>query len=142
MHSAIRLPGFLALVFALTSSGALAGDAVTPPDVHGLIESQLGAFARDDGASAYRLAAPGIQAIFPDAETFMTMVKKSYAPVYRHRSFEFGAFADEGDKVEQALSIVDEDNEVWDAVYTLARQPDGTWRISGCVLIKSEQSSL
>ena len=142
MLRGIWLAVLFALGFALSSDGAAAGDAPAPADIHQLIERQLDAFAHDDGAGAYQLASPGIQAMFPDPETFMTMVRNSYAPVYRHRSVEFGAFADEGDKIEQALSIVDDDNVVWAAVYTLARQPDGTWKISGCVLAKSDQSSL
>ena len=70
------------------------------------------------------------------------MVRQSYAPVYRHHSVEFGAFAQDGDKIEQALTIIDEDNNVWKAIYYLARQPDGTWRTNGCLLIKSTESSL
>ena len=67
---------------------------------------------------------------------------EKYAPVYRHRSVEFGSFAEEGDKIEQSLTIVDEDNDVWNAIYYLERQPDGTWRTNGCVLTKSTESSL
>jgi Domain of unknown function (DUF4864) len=46
----------------------------------------LGAPARaaDDVAAAYSHAAPAIQGIFPDAETFMAIVRNSYAPVYRY----------------------------------------------------------
>ena len=113
-----------------------------PPEARALIERQLDAFARDDAEGAYALAAPGIKAIFTDSDTFLAMVREKYAPVYRHRSVEFGAFAEDGDKIEQSLTIVDEDNNVWTAIYYLARQPDGTWRTNGCLLIKSTESSL
>ena len=72
----------------------------------------------------------------------MAMVRQGYAPVYRHRSVEFGAYAEDGDKIEQSLTIVDEDNNVWNAIYYLERQPDGTWRTNGCRLTKSTESSL
>jgi hypothetical protein len=122
---------------------APAGAAQTPPpEARALIERQLDAFARDDAEGAYALAAPGIQAIFTDSETFLKMVREKYAPVYRHHSVEFGTFAEDGDKIEQSLTIVDEDNNVWSAIYYLARQPDGTWRTNGCLLIKSTESSL
>jgi len=134
---------FSALGFwlALFAAPAHAADAA-PPEVRALIERQLDAFAHDDAEGAYALAAPGIKALFSDSDTFMAMVRNSYAPVYRHRSVEFGDFALEGEKVEQALTIVDEDNRVWTAIYLLERQPDGTWKTTGCLLTKAGQSSL
>ena len=131
----------LFLCLSLFAAPAWAAETA-PPEARALIERQLDAFARDDAEGAYALAAPGIQAIFPDSETFMAMVREKYAPVYRHRSVEFGAFAEDGDKIEQSLTIVDADNNVWTAIYYLARQPDGTWRTNGCVMVKSTESSL
>ena len=55
-----------------------------------VIRSQEQAFSRDDAAAAYSYAAPAIKGIFPRAEIFMSMVQQGYAPVYRHKSFEFG----------------------------------------------------
>jgi hypothetical protein len=137
-----RLFALAALVFALAAPPALADDPAPPPEARALIQKQLDAFAHDDAAGAYALAAPGIKAMFPDADTFLSMVKSSYAPVYRHRSVEFGAAAMQGDAVRQALTIVDSDNQVWTAVYMLEKQPDGGWATAGCVLTKSEESSL
>jgi hypothetical protein len=131
----------LFLCLSLFAAPAWAAETA-PPEARALIERQLDAFARDDAEGAYALAAPGIQAIFPDSETFMAMVREKYAPVYRHRSVEFGAFAEDGDKIEQSLTIVDANNNVWTAIYYLARQPDGTWRTNGCVMVKSTESSL
>ena len=131
----------LFLCLSLFAAPARAAETA-PPEARALIERQLDAFARDDAEGAYSLAAPGIQAIFTDSETFLAMVRRSYAPVYRHRSVEFGAFAEDGDKIEQSLTIVDADNNVWTAIYYLARQPDGTWRTNGCVMVKSTESSL
>jgi DNA-binding transcriptional LysR family regulator len=134
----------LAIVFvclSLFATPAWAGETA-PLEARALIERQLDAFAHDDAEGAYALAAPGIRMLFTDSETFMAMVRQGYAPVYRHRSVEFGAFAEDGDKIEQSLTIVDEDNNVWNAIYYLERQPDGTWRTNGCVLTKSTESSL
>jgi hypothetical protein len=131
----------LFLCLSLLAAPARAAETA-PPEARALIERQLDAFAHDDAEGAYALAAPGIHAIFSDSETFMAMVREKYAPVYRHHSVEFGTFAQDGDKIEQALTIVDEDNDVWKAIYYLARQPDGTWRTTGCLLTKSAESSL
>jgi hypothetical protein len=134
----------LAIAFACISlfvASARASDNARL-EARALIVRQLDAFARDDAEGAYALAAPGIKALFADSETFMVMVRQGYASVYRHRSVEFGASAEDGDKIEQALTLVDEDNVVWKAIYHLQRQPDGTWRTNGCLLTKSTESSL
>ncbi len=65
------------------------------------------------------------------------MVRNGYAPVYHHRSVDFGQMDMDGDNVSQVVTIVDDNNVVWKALYKLARQPDGQWLINGCLLIKS-----
>ena len=105
-----------------------------------VIRSQEQAFSRDDATSAYSYAAPGIRELFPEASIFMFMVQHSYAPVYRHRSFEFGEAREAGDAIAQRVHIVDENGEGWEALYTLERQADGTFKITGCTLLKTGQA--
>jgi hypothetical protein len=112
------------------------------PDARALIERQLDAFAHDDGPGAYAEAAPSIAAIFPDADAFMAMVRQRYAPVYRHRSVDFGPARTEADTIEQGVTFVDQNDQVWKALYQLTRQPGGKWLISGCTLIKSSDKSI
>jgi hypothetical protein len=69
------------------------------------------------------------------------MVQHSYAPVYRHKSFEFGEARSADGKIAQAVHIVDSDGVPWEALYTLEQQSDGSIKISGCVLIKSGQGA-
>ncbi len=99
-----------------------------------IIRSQEQAFARDDAAAAYAFAAPAIRAVFPDADIFMSMVRRSYAPVYRHKSFEFGEVRTADGRIAQTVRIIDADGNPWDALYALEQQGDGSWKISGCVL--------
>ena len=106
-----------------------------------VIRSQEQAFSRDDPAAAYSHAAPAIQGVFPDAETFMAMVRNSYAPVYRHKSFEFGEARVADGKIAQRVHIVDAEGVPWEALYTLEVQPDGSVKISGCVLLKAGQAA-
>jgi hypothetical protein len=129
----IPLLGLIA-VFSATPAGAEDYGS----RARALIERQLDAFASGDAVGAYELASPGIKSIFTDPTIFMEMVRTRYAPVYRHRSAEFGAFSVDGDNASQSLTIVDDNNEVWTAIYKLARQPDGSWLINGCLLIKSD----
>jgi hypothetical protein len=132
-----RALGFLALVFALPARADDVG-----VEAHALIQRQLDAFEHGDAAGAYALAAPGIKVIFPNSDIFMEMARTKYAPVYHHRSADFGSFKLDGDNASQELTIVDDDNQVWTAIYKLTRQPDGSWLISGCLLIKSEAKSV
>jgi hypothetical protein len=127
----------LSLFCALASPAFAADDVATAQSI---IRSQVEAFSRDDAVAAYSYAAPGIHDMFPQADIFLGMVQHSYAPVYRHKSFEFGeARASEG-KVAQQVHIVDADGVPWEALYTLELEPDGSMKISGCVLLKAGQA--
>ena len=105
-----------------------------------IISSQAEALARDDAVTAYSFAAPDIQSIFPDPDSFMDMVRNAYAPIYRHRSFEFTESNMSDGTIEQKVRIVDADGVPWDALYTLEPQPDGSLKISGCMLLKVGQA--
>jgi hypothetical protein len=130
---------FGSLVLWLAAFGAWAEDA---PDVTAIISSQLEAFAHDDAKAAFAFAAPPIQQRFESAEAFLAMVKSVYPPVYRHRSVQFGKQTRQGDEIEQGVVFIDDDNDVWGGVYTLARQSDGGWKIAGCVIARSNETSL
>ncbi|WP_316231460.1 DUF4864 domain-containing protein [Bradyrhizobium sp. SZCCHNR1051] len=127
----------LVLLLALLVRPAAAADASAAQSV---IRAQEQALARDDGATAYAQAAPEVQALFPSVEIFMAMVKSGYPPVYRHRSFEFGAAQVEDGSIAQRVHIVDAEGEAWEALYTLQTQPDGSLKITGCSLLKTGQS--
>jgi hypothetical protein len=129
------------LFFAILLS--FAGPALAADDVataQGVISSQAEAFSRNDAATAYSYAAPAIREMFPQADIFMYMVQNSYAPVYRHKSFEFGEARVADGKVAQRVHIVDANGEAWEALYTLEREADGSLKIIGCVLLKAGQA--
>jgi hypothetical protein len=127
-----------ALLIGLGTPACAADDVAAAQNV---IRSQEQAFSRDDPAAAYSHAAPAIQGIFPDPETFMAMVRNSYAPVYRHKSFEFGEARVADGKIAQRVHIIDAEGVPWEALYTLELQPDGSVKISGCVLLKAGQAA-
>jgi hypothetical protein len=123
---AVLLLGFAAPVRA--------DDVVT---AQGIIRSQVEAIERDDAATAYSYAAPAIQNMFPQADIFLGMVQRTYMPIYRHKSFEFGEGRAADGKIAQAVHIVDAEGVPWEGLYTLEQQPDGSIKISGCVLLKT-----
>ena len=130
------MPRIALLVAFLIGSTVLAYADDDTAAGQSVIRSQEEAFSRDDAAAAYTFAAPGIKSMFPSADIFMSMVRKAYAPVYRHRSFEFGEAKTSAGKIVQEVQIIDADGAAWDALYTLEPQPDGSLKISGCVLKK------
>jgi len=128
----------LLLALALNWTAAARADDVAA--AQSVIRAQEQAFSRDDAAAAYSHAAPEIRQIFPQADIFMQMVRQGYAPVYRHRSFEFGEARVTGSHIAQRVHIVDDNGEAWEAMYTLEMQPDGSLKITGCSLLKAGQS--
>jgi hypothetical protein len=133
---------FLAAVVSLFMSlfmplGALAqpleGDDRSA--VEAVIEGQLRAFKHDNAAEAYGFAAPMIQQIFPSPETFIGMVKRGYQPVYRNKSYQFSeSYLDQLGRPTQHVIITADDGKRYEATYTMELQPDGKWKIAGCIL--------
>ena len=134
----MRTAALLFFAFLAFAAPVCAADDVA--SAQSVIRAQEQAFTRNDAAAAYSYAAPQIRKLFPQADIFMYMVQNSYAPVWRHKSFEFGEARIEGKWIAQRVHIVDADGEAWEAMYTLEQQPDGSFKITGCSLLKAGQS--
>ena len=130
------IPILLLLIAAIAPLHA--GDDLA--DAQTVITTQAEAFARDDGTAAYAQAAPLVQQIFPQVDAFMEMVRSGYAPIYRHKSFEFVRGGASEGKITQLVSIVDDKGVSWEALYTLERQADGLLKITGCTLLKASDT--
>ncbi|MCJ2135240.1 DUF4864 domain-containing protein [Methylobacterium sp. J-026] len=127
-----------ALLLVLGLAGPAAADEGGRAAARAVIAAQEQAFGRDDAQAAYDQAAPAIRELFPNADLFLGMVRNQYRPVYRHRSFVFGEAQDtDAAGVTQSVAIQDEYGVDWTAEYSLARDADGRWRITGCRLIKA-----
>lgn len=107
-----------------------------------VITDQIEAFRADDGTRAYSHAAPMIRQIFPNPDVFMNMVRQGYQPVYRPQSYAFGkaGLSDSGRPI-QRVTLVGPDGQTYEAVYTMERQPDGTWQINGCAIVRAPDVS-
>ena len=108
-----------------------------------MIEAQLKAFQADDGAQAFSYASPAIQSIFKDPDnTFMSMVRAGYQPVYRPREVEFRDLVPVQGRLTQRVLVVGPDGVPLVAQYVMERrQPDGSWRIDGCALERSAEQT-
>ncbi|MEP7274873.1 MAG: DUF4864 domain-containing protein [Betaproteobacteria bacterium] len=137
MSVALRLLLVLALVLAPC---AHAEEAPSAPDwqaIKRVIGEQLMALRQDDGARAFAFAAPGLQAQFGNAETFMQMVHAGYQSLIDARYDEFLEGAVIEGRVIQPLRITSRDETVQVALYTMDRDETGRWRIAGCLLAPS-----
>jgi hypothetical protein len=114
------------------SGGSGPADAAAIRDV---IARQLEAFRHDDAAGAFAFASPGIQAKFGTPEQFMAMVQNGYRPVYRPRDSRFGKLVMDREGPVQHVFLVGPDGRQVLALYSMEREANGSWRISGCVLV-------
>jgi hypothetical protein len=99
-----------------------------------VVSDQMAAFQRDDAEAAFAFAAPNIQDMFGTPERFIAMVRQSYAPVYRPSEVKFDALVRVDGRVTQPVHVVGPDGVPQLALYFMELQPDGRWRITGCVL--------
>ncbi|WP_104664047.1 DUF4864 domain-containing protein [Ensifer adhaerens] len=123
------------LVAPLAGGGAAFADE--PVDTaRAIIQQQIAAFLHDDAEAAYSFASPAIRGKFPDKATFFDMVKRGYQPVYRPGNFAFGRSKVVGDQVLQEVLISAPDGKDWTAVYELLKQPDGSYKINGVMILQ------
>lgn len=108
--------------------------------IQSVIENQISAFRADDAEAAFQFAAPNIKTLFPNANTFMGMVKRGYQPVYRPTQYRFGQVRGDATRAAQSLFIEDANGVAFEALYELAKQEDGSWRIAGVFLKKLPQA--
>jgi hypothetical protein len=146
-RSAMRIAAVLVAltVAALAAGPALAGGTVSAADqtaMQALITNQIDAFRHDNGATAYADASPEIHNIFPTVDAFMAMVRSGYQPVYRPQSVIFGDMIQGDGGPMQKVYVTGPDGKDYVAVYSFERQPDGSWKISGCSLVPADTPSI
>jgi Domain of unknown function (DUF4864) len=128
---------FVSAVAALMSFAAYAGSPDTP--AQNAIDGQIRAFLADKDAEAYAFAAPNVRLYFPTVESFMGMVKSGYTPVHRPQNWDFGRTETTGTgAVMQEVLITDMAGKNWAALYTVEKQSDGNWKITGVSLKKTD----
>ncbi len=135
----IILSSFLVIFTAFAPLAASQAETLGNADnaaITAVIESQLQAFAADDGNAAYAHAAPIVTSIFPSVEGFMAMVKGGYAPIYRNTSHSFEDLAtDTLGRPAQRVLLRGMDGKTYEARYSMEKQPDGTWKIAGVSML-------
>jgi hypothetical protein len=135
---ALRVLVFSLLV-ALTSGVRAEDPAPVADEWQTVISAQISAFRAHDAAGALSYAAAPFHQTFTDPEAFYTMIMMGgYAPIATSRSHSFGKFNLLPDgQVLQEVFIVDEDQSLYGAIYSLGREEAG-WRVQGVQMVKQE----
>jgi hypothetical protein len=143
MKLASRLCSLLLAFMTIVCSGiAVQADEAAQSKVQEVIRSQIEAFKSGQDAVAYSFASPTIQGFYPDIPTFIEMVKRGYTPVYNPKNYDFGRVKEPSDgTIVQELLVTGPDGKPWTAIYTMGRQPDGSWKINGVQLLPGDDSS-
>ena len=111
------------------------------PAIKQVIDAQLRALRAGDASQAFSFAAPAIREQFGTAENFIRMVHVGYGPLLLARRTEFLVGAVIDGNVIQPVRLIAGDDTVQVALYTMDKQRDGTWKITGCVLAPSTVQS-
>jgi hypothetical protein len=117
---------------------------VAPADaqaIHEVISDQLDAFRHDDGTRAFSYASPMIQGKFGSPDIFMEMVKTAYTPVYRAHDVQFQGLDLEAGVPVQRVRMIGPDGLPVIVIYMMERQPDGTWKVNGVLMTRSDDLS-
>jgi hypothetical protein len=136
------IAGLLLMGIGLDAALAREPDVRDWAEIRSVIQSQLDAIARDDGAAAYSYASPAIRGRFKTPSNFMRMVRLAYPAIYRPRTVQFLDPAVIEGEVIQAVQVVAADGDVKVALYRMERQPGGKWKIGGCLLAPSDRRSV
>jgi hypothetical protein len=128
----------LVLLFAAAPAQAAPFTAADEKSVRSVVEHQLAAFAKDDAAKAFSFAAPNVREAVRNAAGFMAMVRKDYPVVYRPGSVAFLKAEGKGDQAIQRVQMTDAGGASWLAVYSLERQRNKAWRITGCAVVENK----
>ena len=128
----------LALLCMAVPAGAAPFTAADEKNVRTVVEAQLAAFAKDDADKAFSFAAPNVRKAVGTAQEFMAMVRRDYPVVYRPASVAFLKSEGKDDQVIQRVQMADASGASWLAIYSLERQRNKAWRITGCVVVENK----
>lgn len=138
----------LTLIAAMLWAGILPAstdESVSPADaaaIRQVIQGQMEAFRSDDWNAAFAYASPGIQTRFQNPQIFSQMVTQAYQPVYRPRGVQFRDVAASEFGPTQEVFVVGPDGLSYLAYYTMEQQAEGSWRISGCYLVRAADQNV
>lgn len=138
LHVMAWLAGLLAAWLLLGPAHAASLSATDEKNVRAVVQGQLTALARDDARKAFSYAAPNVREAVGSAAGFLDLVRRSYPVVYRPASVAFLKPESQDGLVIQRVQMLDHQGKDWLAIYSLQRQKDKAWRITGCQVVSNK----
>src|SRR5262249_25696305 len=99
-----------------------------------VIQDQIEALRQGDFVKAFSFASPTVRQELGSAQRFVEMVKASYEQVIGPRSIVFEDVKEVMGIVTQPVLLYAQDGDLIIASYTMEKQGNGEWKISGCYL--------
>ena len=107
--------------------------------VIGVIQNQIDALSRADGAAAYSYAAPIIKQKFRSADIFMSMVRQGYGILIDPAGVEFLDLRTMSGDLMQAVRVIGRDGISKIFIYQMELQEDGVWKIAGVYMTEDRR---
>ncbi|WP_305985621.1 DUF4864 domain-containing protein [Roseibium sp. MMSF_3544] len=126
------------IAFSLSLGSVKADDSLDSQAFQSIIKNQMSAFASGNANQAFSFATNSLQKRFQTPEIFMEMVRQGYQPVYNPSNVTFGQSKMTQFGPTQEVYVTGPKGQNWLALYSFEKQEDGSWRISGCYLTKSD----
>ena len=136
--AAVHILATMALLAWATAAVAAPFTEADAKAVRRVVTAQLAALAADDAAKAFSYAAPNVREAVGTPDGFLAMVQRGYPVVYRPASVAFLKANGKDNDAIQRVQMVDADGESWLAIYSLQRQKDHSWRITGCSVVENK----
>ncbi|MBL8644259.1 MAG: DUF4864 domain-containing protein [Rhodospirillaceae bacterium] len=137
----------LALAFGVSGQAHALGQATldTKNDpasaIRRVIEQQLDAIRKDDAERAFSFASPNIRRAFRDADTFMALVMKDYAPMRRWQAATFLDLRTYEGHYVQRVKLTDNKGASSVANYALIKAATGEWWVAGVAMEDKDAAS-
>jgi uncharacterized protein DUF4864 len=109
--------------------------------IHGVIQKQIDALKTDDYAAAYSVVSQSFKALYPSVDAFARLIRTRYAQLIKPKSLVFGTVTQTTQGPVQRVFLTAADGKPYVANYSMQKQPDETWLISGCTVSRDNNSS-
>lgn len=106
--------------------------------IRSVVRRQLMALKHDDPQGAWDACSPEIQDTFHTAAELSRTLRRNYPALLDTWHVTFGEVHITPVGLGMLLDLLDGEGERHHAVYIVARQADGGWRVHGCVMIEGD----
>ncbi len=135
----LLLAAFCRVAAVAQETGGPPVNAADDAAIRATIDRQIDAFRNDDATRAFGFADASIQSLFGTPENFMAMVRQGYAMIYRPRGYAYGPANAQDGLIAQIVEFDGLDGTSAVALYFMARQPDGSFKIAGVHLLPAKR---